>query len=157
MIETSTFTVSIVALQEQLRSKFCSLSGVHRLVCVHPDQIQEFLACIFTLLHWENFVDNFRMYPCTLFTCGRQHEIFWQLSSTDIVKESSSIFQDSTILNKDFWNWACNLLSCIHLIILFELLTKSIQNRCTHLGGYVFNNVICTSRFIQLLTRTSFP
>ena len=29
-----------------------------------------------------------------------------------------------------FWYWPCNFLDCIQLIILFELFTKRLQNRC---------------------------
>ena len=111
------------------RSNFL-VSGVHKLVCVHRDQIQQFLACIFALLQRENFVDTFRMYPCNLFTSGSLHEIFWQMSSIDIVPEASSIFQDLIICNGDFGFWASNLFNCVHLIILFELLSKSLQTRC---------------------------
>ena len=106
------------------------MSKIHRLVCVHPDQLQQLLACIFTLLHRDNFVDAFRMYPFNLFTCGGQHEIIWQISSVDIIPESSFSFQDSMILEWDFWCWACSPFNSIQLVILFELFTMCLQNRC---------------------------
>ena len=41
------------------RSKFL-VSGIHRLVCVHPDQVQQqLLARIGTLSRWNNFVHIF--------------------------------------------------------------------------------------------------
>ena len=38
--------------------------------------------------------------------------------------------QDLIMLKRDFWYRACNFLNCIQLIILFELFTKRLQNRC---------------------------
>ena len=43
--------------------------------------------------------------------------------------ESSSFFQDLFTFKRGFWYWACNLPSCVHLIILFNLFTKHLQNR----------------------------
>ena len=104
------------------------MSGIHRLV--HPDQLQQFLSCVFTFLHWDNCVDTSRMYPCNLLTYGNQREIFWEISSMDIIPESSSSSQDMIILKRVFWCWACNLFNCIQLVTLFELFTKCLQNRC---------------------------
>ena len=33
-----------------------------------------------------------------------------------------------SIFDADYRNWACNLLDCIHLIIIFELVTRNLQN-----------------------------
>ena len=44
--------------------------------------------------------------------------------------ESSSFFQDLIPLKRGFCYWACNITSCIHLIILFELFTMRLQNCC---------------------------
>ena len=94
---------------------------IHGLVCVHPKQVQRFFfSCIRALLHWNNLVDT---------SCS-QHKIFWQIPTVDIIPESFSSFQDLIILKRDFWCVACNLFNCIQLIILFELFTKRLQNRC---------------------------
>ena len=41
----------------QYRSNFLA-SWIHRLVCVHPDQLEQFLACICTMLQRDNFVET---------------------------------------------------------------------------------------------------
>ena len=91
-------------------------------------------SCLhFCTLALDIFVDTFRMYPCNLHTSGSQHEIFWQTSSIYIGPESSSIFEDFIIFKRDFGYWACHLVNCIQLIILFELFTKSLH--CNHFGS----------------------
>ena len=118
-----------------------------------PDQLQQTLACIFAIMHRDNIVDTFRMYSFNLFTSGGEHEIFWQISSVDIIPEPSSLFQDLIILERDFWCWACNLFNCVQLVILFELFTKCLQNRCYQFWWVcVINNMVCISRFIQFPT-----
>ena len=93
------------------------MSWVRRLVCIHPDQIQQLLT--------------FRLYTFNLFKSRGPHEIFWQISSVDILPKSSSFFQDLIIPKRDFWCWACNQFNCIQLVILFKLFTKCFQkNRC---------------------------
>ena len=118
MIETSTFTASRGGIAENNWEAGLLVSGIHKLVCVHQVQTQQLLACIVTLLHLDDFVDTFRKYHCSLFTSGSHHEIFWQVSSIDIIPESS---------HWEFWN-------CIQRIVLFELLTKSLQNRRSECG-----------------------
>ena len=107
----------------QSRSNF-PVSGVH------PNQFQQFLACIFSLLHRDNFVGTFRKYPCNLFTSGRQHEIFWQISSIYIVPESSSICKGLVVLKKRISGTGPAISSNVQLRIFSELFTKSLHNRC---------------------------
>ena len=117
-----------------------------------PDQIQQVRACIFTLLHCHDVLDTFTVYPCNRVTSGSQHEIFWQKSSVDIILESSSIFQYLFV----FGRWACNALECMQCAILFQLITKSLQNRCKQLllaNTFSTTWSACTARFIQFLSR----
>ena len=43
--------------------------------------------------------------------------------------ESSSLFQDWLPIKRGFWHCTCNLPNCFHMIFLFRLFTKRIQNR----------------------------
>ena len=127
---------------------------IHRLVCVHQNQIQRFHARISALLHSNNLVDTFGMYPISLFTPRSKHKIFGQIPTVDIVPEICS-FQDLILLEKDFWYWSCNLLNCIQLIILFELLSKCLQNRRHRIWKIRVQQRGLQSRFIQFLSQTS--
>ena len=77
----------------QPRSKFLACR-IHRLVCVYPNQVQRFHARISALLHWNNLVDTFRMYPISLFMSRSQHKIFGQIPTVDTIPEFSSFLQD---------------------------------------------------------------
>ena len=101
----------------QPRSNFLAC-WIHRLVCVHPNQIQWFLACILALLHRDNFVHTLRMYPINLDVSQPTQDLL------------ASILRRLIILKRVFWYWACNFFNCIQLIILFELFTMRLQNRC---------------------------
>ena len=101
------------------------MSGVHSLVCVHPDQLQQLLACIFT--------------SCIGTISWTPSESTHSISSRLEVRSSGRYppltssppsSQKLVILNKDFWCWACNLFNCTQRVILFELLTKCLQHRC---------------------------
>ena len=96
----------------------------------HPNQVQRFHACNLAFLHWNNLIHIFGMYPINLFTSRSQHKIFWQISTVDSIPESPSFFQDLIIFQRDFWCRACNFLNCIQLVILFQLFTQRLQNRC---------------------------
>ena len=63
---------------------------VHRLIRVHPDQIQQFLTWTDTLLHRNTFIHSFGLHPCNIFTSCCQYKIFRQISTVDIIPESSS-------------------------------------------------------------------
>ena len=102
---------------------------IHGLVCVHPNQVQRFHACILAFLHWNNLIDTFGTYPINLCTCRSKHKIFWQIPTIYVIPESPSFLQDLIILKRDFWYWACNFLKCIQLIIFFELFSTCLQNR----------------------------
>ena len=108
------------------------VSGVYRLVCVQPDQLQQFRACIFTILDRFNFEDTLRMYQCNLFTSGGQHKIFLLISFIDLVPESSSSFQYLSYSTRISGTGPANLVNRIQLVVLFELLTKCLQNRFYH-------------------------
>ena len=138
------------------RSNFLAL-WIHRLVCVRPNQIQRSYVCILALLHWNNLVDTFGMYPINLinlFTSRSQHKIFWQIPIVDIIPESSS-FQDCSYLRgiSDTWlaissiafNWSFSL-SCSRSAFRIIAITFC---------GCVFNNVVYISGFIQSLSQTS--
>ena len=97
----------------------------------HPDQIQQLLASICTLLHW----------------C---------IPSNDIVAKSSSIIQDLIVFKRFLvpslqsstaFGWSFSL-SCSR---------RAFRIVASNSGGYVFNNVVCTSAstqcFPKLLSR----
>ena len=91
---------------------------------------KRFHVRIFALLHWNSPVDTFGMYPINLFTSRGQHKIYGQIHTVHMIPIFFSFNQHLIIPKRDFWYWACNFFDCIGLsFILFELLTKRLQNR----------------------------
>ena len=82
----------------------------------------------------KKLINTFRMHPISLFMSRGQHKIFRQIPAVDIIPESSTFFQDSIIIQRNFWYWACNFLNCIQLITLFEVFSKCPQNRRNQFG-----------------------
>ena len=127
-IHLHTISIEFSCASTQIRSNvfFYFIS-----IYINIVEFQRFHACVLALSHWNNFKNTIRMYPTiTLFTSRSQHKIFWQVSSVDIIPESSSSFEDLIILERDVWYWACNFSDSMQLIILFELFTKCLQNCC---------------------------
>ena len=136
------------------RSNFL-VNKVHRLVCVYPSQLQRFHARISALLHWSNHVDTFRMYPVNLFTSRSQHKILGQIPTVDVVPEffllsrSDSIQQGFLVQVVQSLSTECSWsfsLSCSR---------SAFRIVAINVGGYVFNNVVCISGFIQFFSQTS--
>ena len=115
MIETNAFTASSGEKQVRILESCLAPSCVpwHTAsiefscergpqTCLCPPRSVSNVSCLhLTILHRDNLVDSFRMYPCNPFTSGGQHKIFWRKSSVDIIPESSSSFQDLIILKRD--------------------------------------------------------
>ena len=98
--------------------------------CVCPPKSGPTVSCPHPhTLELEQSRRHLRNGPNQSLHVSQPNKIFWELSSVDIIPESSSTFQDLIIFKRDFWCWACNFLNCIQLIILFELFTKRLQNR----------------------------
>ena len=124
------------------------MCGVHRDVCVPQIKSNSFLlpsvhSCIGTISQ-----TLAEMYPCNLCTSGSQREIFWQIPSIDIVEKSSFIIQDLIVFKRFLvpglqsstaFGWSFSL-SCSR---------RAFRIVASNSGGYVFNNVVCTSASIQ--------
>ena len=122
------------------------VSGVHKLAFLHPDQLQQFLASIFTILRRDGFVDAFRMHPFDLFASGGRRGIFWRVSYVDFVQETSSFVRDLIVLVKSFW--CCGLFGWS--FVLFVLTTKCLQNRFYRCGK-ILNVVASITTFRSIL------
>ena len=108
----------------------------------HPDQLQQFFSCTLTLLHRNNFVDTFRVYPVnqSLRVWRSTRDLLAEIP-VDTIPESSSIFQDLIILGRNFWYWVCNLFNCILSCSRSPFKVVAIS-----FGGDMFTNVgVCTS------------
>ena len=153
MIETSTFTASSGGIAEnnreasegslnlalphhpvfsgtQSRSNFL-VSGDHRLVFVHPDQVQQFLVCISTLLHWDNFVDTFRMYPCrSLHVCQPTRDLQADILRSHHPRILLHLSRIERIQKRFLVLWPAIFCSCTQSIVLLDLFSKNLQNHC---------------------------
>ena len=139
----------------QSRSNFL-VSGIHRLVC--PPRSTPTASC----LHPHNLASGqFRRHLQNVNIHSSSRLAVSTTSSGRYPPLTSSqnpslLFQGLIMLQRDLCCWACKLLSCIQLVILLELPTKSLQNRCNQFGGYTFNYVVCISRFIRSIYEASF-
>ena len=121
------------------------VSGVHRLVCHHPDQNNGFLiaskqSCIGTLSRTPS-----EGTPQSLHVWRSAQDLL----ADDIIPESSCVFQ------RDFWCWTCHLFNCIQSLRL-SCSRRAFRVVAISLGGYVSNKVVCTLEFTKCLCQVSF-
>ena len=103
--------------------------------------------------HWDNFVETFRMYQCSLCTSGSQHEVLRQISSTDIVPESFSVFNDckesigisgtGLAISSTAFNWSFSL-SSFH----FKIHRSSFPNYFSVLVKVALQGCLTPSLFV---------
>ena len=138
----------------QPRSKFLACR-IHRLVCVYPNQVQRFHARISALLHWNNLVDTFRMYPISLFMSRSQYKIFGQIPTVDTIPEFSSSLQDLIVRKRISGTGPATSSTEFSCSLSFSCSRSAFRIVAINLGRYVFNNVVCISGFNQFLSQTS--